>query len=473
MLAYHDSMSEYFGANVFRGSDNGTYRYAAAAYQEAILRFPDDSRIEYWQLGQATMMAISRDSDSRLIFQELLLDGLNNGRIFPTETDISNWLAQYPSRYSVQFGEIPPPPGYSGSYIIAIKSDFQAGGITFWILEDEVNFTAHILHNSLGYEYSSHYGFSIHNLSSPNANNVMITIGTHNGTFINADHIIYDLNQAVPFRLNFGPESSLVFNYHHDLTFDIMNDGREQLVIRQIDRFRPCSHFLIIRYEWRDVWFEQVGAEFELVGDFNPIDCLFDWLSFEYFSSLTNLERSAILEGIAVEEGKLEPDNRDEFRFYLALNHAILGNIEQAHEYFQSIVDTPVTENNEWIESAQSFLDHYETAENLFPACRQAAPDICRLHEVFISSVASLPPMTWSQLQNQIFEWGIIIEAGSTFDFDRDGESEHWLLLQHPQENHLYQLYIFAQWGGGWQAIPLWNNAALAPEFQIRLYYPS
>ncbi|MFO7540651.1 MAG: hypothetical protein R6X32_21650 [Chloroflexota bacterium] len=447
---YYDEVMIYFYSTPTEGIYRAAFRYAGLAYREAHLRYPDDPRVPRWQLAEIAHRVASDDSHSSDLYLEALLEALQTGAADLSQEALTTWLDQYPLFFSIQIDHLPSLHGYTGSHIVTIASASEVGGASYWLLEKDGTFTGYPIYNNLGNYSAAYYHTRLADLTDNEILELMVDAQIHSGSMRGTSIAIYDLSQFPPTRLSFGPDSSWSINWAGYVLPDFEPiDG----AILHIGSGHPgtCPYDFVSNFFWNGQWFEQAALTIDdRFMDYSS--CLFQ-LNWAVDNDIwSDLERIAILEAYESKFGDTPPPTdhwfyrgreqspaefQQEIRYLLALNHALLGNVEETVGYLSLITE------GEWLEPAQRFLAQYETAVDTYRAC-SAAGVKCDPRQALSRTAASLPPANGETILAQLVELGIPIVDSGLFDADRDRTPEYWFIVRHPGHEES-ELWLLAQ----------------------------
>jgi len=338
MKGYQDEMGLHFNNSVTEYTYYASFLPASLAYAEARLLFPNDARIDYWHLAETANRVMSEyDTDSQL-YQDLIVTKLNEGAV--TIETLGHWFAQYKTEYLLQIDSLQPLPGYKNSHLISIYSDYNIGNTTFWLLETEDSFLTYALFSNLGDTNAAHYNWEIVDLTGDGIDDLLVSAGSHNGSMMGEESALFDLSSIPPKQLEFGPETT--WSQHYSRSTSALNNenGKIDVQISSGD-IVGCPTWATSTYRWNGQWLDLV--DFEISGDESNFSFCSYTFERENWHRLTELEQKKMLQWFSSEFGDIQPtgtdwrtqkpflpDAQDEFRFLLAMNHAVLGNVEES-----------------------------------------------------------------------------------------------------------------------------------------------
>ncbi|MBK9051814.1 MAG: hypothetical protein IPL78_13150 [Chloroflexi bacterium] len=247
----------------------------------------------------------------------------------------------------------------------------------------------------------------------------------------------------------------------------------------QVSSYEPslCSAGFLATFAWNGQWFEQTQLEISYEAGSNDWHCLL-LLNNRGWIQPSDIDRAAILDLQATEFLDVRPvgrdwrtgedylpDAKDEFRYLTAMSYALLGQNAEAIDYLTRITNTPTITNSQWIEPAQTFLAHYETAEDIYPACKVVG-NYCHWQSALERTIASLPLTSYESYLTDLAELDVTILAHGIFDFDNDFAHEHWFIVRH-QPDEEAELWVLAQSSNGLKAMVVETVQDLNPTFLL------
>lgn len=476
MQGYEQLIGYVFYSTVTESIYYSSFVHEALAYQEALLRYPEDPQALKWRLGMITNLAISWDKSAEQLYRQLIVGALNRGETSLEENTLRNWFQTYPSDYEIALKAVPTLPGYLSSYIVSILGGYDIGGTIFWLLETSDGFVSYPIQNNLGAVFASQTRSYLADLTGDGILDLAIYEGFHNGTSIGGDISIYDLGRVPPTRLNFGPEPSWLFSISHGI--DILTDETGDPYLHVLS-YEPslCSAEFLATFVWNGQWFEQTQLEINYSGGSNDWHCLL-LLDNRGWVQPTEIDRAAILDLQATEFLDVRPigrdwrtgedylpDAKDEFQYHAAMSYALLGQTSETIDYLTRITNTPTITTSQWIEPAETFLAHYETAKDVYPACK-AVGDYCDWRSALERTIASLPLTSYESYLTDLAALDVTVLAYGIFDFDTDSAPEQWIIVRH-QPSTEAELYVMAQSNSGLKAMFVDTVQSFNPSFLL------
>jgi hypothetical protein len=457
MGAYREIMGDHFFWASTMEIYYYTFTYEALVYQETQLRYPDDPHVTRWRLAEIAHRAGSNDPHSSDLYLETLLEALQTGTTTLSQDALTAWLEQYPLFFSVNVEHLPPIHGFTGSHIVTIASR-EVGGVSYWILEKEADFTAYRLYSNLGHYSAISYETHLADLTGNGVLEFIVDAQMHAGTRTGTQVTIHDLSRFPPIRLSFGPDIPWSIRWANAVSIsnEPVNGGFLHI---QGGNFASCPPSFSSIFIWNGQWFEQ-AAFISGESTRDNANCIIDLDLGLRLSGWSDMERAAILHLYESEFGDMPPpvdhfiynlregspeEFQEEIPYILAMNHALLGNVEETVEYLSLITEEA------WLAPAQRFLAQYETAVDTYRAC-SAAGVKCDPRQALTRTVASLPPANGETILAQLVELGVPLVNSGLFDADRDQTPEYWFIVRHPGRD-TNELWLLAQSDTGIKAL--------------------
>jgi hypothetical protein len=143
------------------------------------------------------------------------------------------------------------------------------------------------------------------------------------------------------------------------------------------------------------------------------------------------------------------------------------------------LIDTAVSPQSNWVLLAEQFLRDYQAPDDLFSACQKAL--FCNLHHAFRTMVNLSHATDLAQAITYLQSHGVVIRSSGTMDFNLDGQSERWVIIQPKTEAKLefWILYktqvqvqaVFVQVLEAGESLPYFHQpAGEIPVIQFKLH---
>jgi hypothetical protein len=441
-----------------RGPDNAgfyeSFTYAALAEQEALLRFPDAPQVKKWRWNLAYDLARTGNSQALDRYADLIVKALNQGEITPP--GLSAWFHAQEPRLSLYLIQLKPPAGFTGSYLLEIRSQ---GSAYIWLLENQGHYSASVLANNFDFIHGTQSTSLLSDLTGDGIEEVAFYTTNQPGDFQLHPPQVFDLSQPTAEPLSFRPSQATTdigmdFNNHWVI---VKNDAGQNALQFQTDVFPACPVTIERTYQWNGEFFELTKEQYNVkTGLTNLSLCHFivDHAAVNWGPEAAIQIMEKLLPGwppAQDEQGNPYPtDARDEWRYRLGIYHALIGSMTAATRYMTDIVNNPVTVESRWIEPAKAFLSTYQRPDDIYRACTQAVN--CDPAEALQLLIKQMPAKEQQDIMSYLAQNGVSLRATGTFDFNADGITERWFTVRHRPGEKL-EFWILEQDQYGVQAV--------------------
>lgn len=473
MESYTEMMEYYFGSPITEPIYRGQFYYPAIAYREAQLLFPDDPNVGRWQLGEITNEAGSGVNNEER-FREIVVDALNAGEVSLQDDELVDWFSIYPSFFTIRVDALPPLSGYESAHILTINFGYDVGGMVALILENENGYASYPVFSNLG--NSGAVGMSIYlgDLTNDGWPELVVSAGSQNGSMIYTAVLVYELSQSIPRQLSFEGAGGLTINRVQSVSIVPDANGTARLQIVGGEDF-TCFLSYVSGFIWNDQWLEP--SDFENTSQLDDFAFCLDMLDPDgyWWSEFSDIEREANLNFFEAEFDESQPpekdsmggeaypaDYEDEARYFLAMNHAVLGHVAEAQRYLRLILDDPAVPESSWVEPAERFLTDYQGVEDTYRVCLVAGH--CDTTLALEQTVGALPSSDYGDIIGRLADLGVTVLNSGTFDFDNDESAETWVILRGLPEGPL-ELWLLAETDEGIAAEFIDDVSTLSPSF--------
>jgi hypothetical protein len=431
------------------------------ALRESLLRFPGVSQADSWEWTLAFDLALAGKPEAGEQYANLIAGALNRD-----QTDISQlyaWFQLKEPRMRFYMVEADVPPGFSGSYLIELRS--AGGSALIRLLEKNRVFRADSLYTNFDFVNPREVNWILADLDGDPQNGEEIAIYSSSAsgeTYLDPPHV-FNLSRETPVELPFIPAEK-IFQVGMDFTnywgVQSLQAGGNDLVFQTVI-FPACPVKLRRVYHWNELYFKLVKQEFG-----------FDTLPKDLSSCETMIDHAVYFWGPAVaadlmvsltdkwppsvdQEGKPYPaDAKDEWLYRLGVYHALSGDDQKAIELFNQVSTQPSVPTSRWIIPAQDFLAVWQKPENIYTACQIA--QFCNPAYAIDSLVNRLPTFQdpSQDALDILRKWGVTTNSSGFFDFDRDDEAERWFTIRYfPREK--LSFWILAKKASGYSALEI------------------
>ena len=425
---------------------DAAFYYSAFAQREALLRYPQSVYAYQWKWDLVDSLAHLNDPQAGEYYTTLIANALTSGQV--PITNLPEWFSQYEPSQTLTLYKLSTQPGYLSRQIIEIKSG--GGGTYLWLLESPVTIEVFLINSYYDFAHAVEPYFTVGDLTGDGIEEIVIyhSPGIAN-TWVSLPRI-YSVGSGRPPELSFDPDLPLDIGIEYQNKWEVVSgsNGKNQLQLTATV-FPACPVEITRSYEWDGSKFTyrlyhyQINPKTGLVGYCEEIvktiaDVLGPEATIPLMETLlpnwpppTNAQ------------GKTYPaDARDEWRYRLGINHALVGDQDEAKRYLTDIVANPTATDSRWIAPAQQFLDDYQMPGDLYRACQAAA--LCDPHRALEQMVNTSDINDPSLFLDYLQRSGVEVRSSGYFDFDNDGETERWLALRHHPEEKL-EFWILAR----------------------------
>jgi hypothetical protein len=143
-------------------------------------------------------------------------------------------------------------------------------------------------------------------------------------------------------------------------------------------------------------------------------------------------------------------DAYDELRYRLGVLYALADQPDKAIQVLNEIIDTPIVPESSWVMPAEEFLSSYQQPVDLYIACQQAR--YCNMHDALATMINYSVAEDTSQALQFLQAHGMTTRSSGLLDFDGDGQSERWMIIQ-PKPNTKLEYWILSNMKSGVQAV--------------------
>jgi hypothetical protein len=424
---------------------NEAYYYPAFAYQESILRFPEDPAAEAWKWALAYSLARNADPQSGTYYADLIAQALNS-----SETRLNNlpaWFEDHERRLELEVFPLSAPAGYDSSHILHISAE---GSAVIWLLEKSAEFETHLLASKFDFAAGITGGFETGDLTGDGTEEIVIFYSQPADSTLLDTPVVFSLLGAPPAELPFAASTPFDLGAAFKGEWRILPDESGGNLLQFTARILPaCPADITRTYRWDNGSFKLESTDYAIQPEPNIVE--YCEITVEHAArlwgySVTAEFMEAVLPYWPPErkvDGRLyAADARDEWLYRLGIAHALAGNMDSARSFLQEALEFPSIPDGQWIELAQDFLQVYQSQDNLYLACRQSLT--CDPRAALQKQVFKIPLDRYAFITSDLRDIGIAIRSNGLFDFDQDGQPERWIIVRH-EETQKLELWILAQ----------------------------
>jgi hypothetical protein len=354
--------------------------------------------------------------------------------------------------------ELEPFSDYIASYLLEVRGN---GSAFIWLLESTGGYKAYTLTNEFDFVNKPEASWIVSDLNGDKTDGDEVALYFSNPP--DSDWLaapkVFNLGQTPPRPLEFIPDMD-IFNVGMEFSnywaVGETSPGKNGLVF-QTTVFPACPTTIHREYQWNGEIFELSKTRYEVEPDPNTFSfCRFivDHAEEVWGPQAAIPIMESILPGWPPpkdEAGKPYPfDAKDEWRYRLGVNHALLGDFSTASNYFKEIISDPSYPNSRWIPLAEEFLDTYMTPEDVYNACVNSPYCMPSYAIEYLVDI-----LTIEEFQNAIeflWQFGVGTLSSGYFDFDGDDDNERWFTVRHRSLEQI-EFWILAANPEGGEAI--------------------
>jgi hypothetical protein len=313
----------------------------------------------------------------------------------------------------------------------------ENGSSFFWLLENPNGFTSHSLTSDFNFAQPSEVNYFVDELLGDNNAIVGIYPTTIYDSFNYLTPRVFSLVQQPPTELQFDNFSPPEIGPEFKNNWEPIEPGSGEGDLQFVDTIFPACPVTVRHiYGWN-------GSTFSLLKDTYQIEPDPQLLSFcesvvNHAINVWGLKPTIQLMETLLPSwppaqtttgGEYPPDALDEWRYRLSVYHALLGNQAESVGYANEIISDPATPDSQWITPAAEFIDAYQVQRDIYTACLPSS--FCDPRLAFQSLASTITSQEYPDLIEVLESAGVTVRSNGFFDFDKDGESERWIILRH------------------------------------------
>jgi len=433
-----------------------TFQYPIVALKEALLRFPSSVQAKHWDWQLAYDMALFGDPGAGDQYANLIAGGLNRG-----ETDLEYlyyWFQSQEPNLALYIAEVQPPTGFLKGYVLEILSE---GGSSFiQLLENSSGFQAFPILTRFDFVNKPQANWILSDLDGDtrNGDELAVYYFTSPDQFTLDSPQVFDISQPSGKLMPFLPAQDIYnigMEYKNSWTAKRNQAGYDDLIFGTT--INPtCPLNLQLMYRWNGKYFSRINQDHKVQpapDNLNSCELIATQAAAKWGPEASiQIMEELLTDWPPPTDSSGEPypaDARDEWRYRLGVNHALVGNFETALNYFNSIIKTPSVYNSAWIIPSQKFVAAYQKPQVIYTACIDAQfCDPAYAIEYLVSqSPAEKDPLSI------LWNLGVKTSSSGYFDFDQDGESERWFTVRYHPRDKLH-FWILSRYRNGVKALP-------------------
>jgi hypothetical protein len=430
------------------------FSYAVFAYKEALLRYPNAPQSENWSWALAYNLARIGDSGAGDAYADLISQGLNQGE---TEiSDLEEWFSAKEPRLELEITEVSPPTGYLSAHLVKLGG---SGTSYVLLLETFAAYESVALTSDFDFVYAPDSEAFASDLTGDGVDEIVIYPLDPPANQVITTPQVFSLDTTSILEQPFNPinDTFLVGLDFENFWSATSNPAGGNVLQFDTSVFPPCRVLLNRTYTWGNEMFDLSGATFEVEP--NPGTLSFCRFMADHAASAWGARAAIqVMEPILplwppAEDEKGEPfpvDEHDEWRYRLGVYHALIGDYEEAVDYFQAIIADPIAPDSRWIEPAGAFLSIYQEPDDVYIACLGA--EFCDPRQALTYIVENQPRQNYPEILAYLWEKGVSQRASGYFDFDGDDITEIWITIRHRAGEKL-EFWVLMPYPEGVEAI--------------------
>lgn len=458
--------------------------YPALAYQEALLRFPTAAQADRWHWGLAYSQARLGETQAVDFYRRSISRVMNQAGISVEE--LSAWFANQTPDLSLLVHTLDVIPGQPALFLLEIPE-----GNVFYLFNPDITGENAIYALSEGFDFQNggKAKYAALDLDADGSLELALYKPEASGAKTLAAPRFFKLGGTVPQELPVEPLKP--FDYQMDFSINlssgfVQGSGGQVLDLSAV--FYPACPFTAkIAYQWDEetAGVKQVGL---ITYQLEPVEATLTYCEplLDHAQALWPLEaRRAVEEALLPfwppetdPQGRPYPvSNSDELHFRYGLTLTLLGypdELQEANRVLEELAQAPRDPDGPWSQTARQFLDVLGDGSGLYQACQDT--QTCDIRQAFQRIARHVDPRT---VVVDLPRLGITVRSRGNFDFDQDGNAEHWVLLR-PRSNAELEFWILEESGPGFQALfvdlvdinnpqPFWADPQVYPGvFQIQ-----
>jgi hypothetical protein len=438
------------------GSKNEDYYksfyHAAVMQSDALRQWPSDQRAASWRWGLAYNLARIGDERSSILYAGYLEQAINE--MLVSRTDLPKWVEMQDDRVSIEIREVPALQENIRNELIDLKT--PGGSIYLWLVETSDKTAVYPISDETDFRYSEESNVSWDDMNGDGVKELIIFTPSSDNRFTKFPRI-FDMVQTLPRELAFKPDQVFEIGLDNEYNWNTKQNDQGYFDLEMISVvYPPCPVTITHRYQWTGRWFVRNGEDYAV----QPVTQLLEYceLIVDQASNVWNVSAAIqIMEELlpdwppATTTQKTYPlDAHDDWRYRLGVYHALTGNLEVSRQYFEGIIQSPITPDSRWVKYARDFMTDFETPEGLYKSCVDS--EVCNPRIAMINWVASIEPENAENTEYYLKWGGVSIRYSNQFDFEGDGSSERWFTIRHRETDRL-ELWILSSTEAGAQLL--------------------
>ena len=444
---------ELLRANMILTTSDDSFRASAYADGEANLRFPRSLDATLWRWDRAYNLVRINNPLGVALYSDLIASAISSGQV--RSNDLPSWFSSYETRLKLQISPLPPQPGELGRELIEIIGE---GSAFLWLVENPSGTSIYPLLNDINYDQPHENAYLYDELTGDASPELVIYRRNTPGTTLLVPPRLFDLSVTPPVELPVQDQLPMDFGLEPQTEAEIVTNAQGGNILRLRFILLPaCPAYVIQDYAWNGNNFTPTPLQYELkpvTGLTAYCGVVFDEATSGWGPDPSIIVAKAML-GVWPPETDIQghpypADAYDQLRYRLGVLYALAGEPSEAMRVMSEIIDTPVVPDSSWVTLAQAFVRAYHGSNDLFTTCQQA--QYCNLRDALRAVVKNSATEDPTQALEFLQAHGVIIRSSGLFDFDKEGQTERWMIIQ-PKAEAKLEFWILSRMQTGVQAV--------------------
>jgi hypothetical protein len=431
-----------------RGTNNrlyyAAYKYAAIIQQEALLDSPNEALAIAWRWHLAYNFALTSDERAAVQYAANIQRALRNKRT--TLENLADWVNAQDPRVFLEF--IRAENVIEGALTQLLEISTEGGTAYLWLVINGEEIFVYPLSGEFDFPTRTQTTYLWIDLTGDGINEFVI----YQPEPLVRDVVlprVFDLAQSPPKELVFRPKLDFEIGLESTSAWSSVENNQELLFTATV--YPPCPVTISHRYQWNGQWIDRIEEVYNVQATSGLLR--YCELVVDQAANVWGYEAAiSIMETLlpdwppaSTTERTYAADAADEWRYRLGIYHALSGNIQQATDYFEGIINSPAVPASRWVQAAQGFLSGLDTPQGIYKVCVDSG--FCDPRRALKNWVASLTMEEFDNALYQLGNGGVSIRSTGTFDFEGDGVPERWFTFRHRFEQKL-EFWILAKTNG-------------------------
>jgi hypothetical protein len=428
------------------------FYHASVIQKEAILQHPDDGRTFGWRWDLTYNYARIGDPRSANLYASLFSQGIESQQI--NIDSLQDWVNSLDPKLVLNIQIVSPLGGNKVNYLLELTT--MGGNIYLWYFENNGEQRIFGLSDETDFVYPTQTQIRWNDLTGDGIDElILFTPAVENQVMVLPR--IFDLSRMPPRELPFKPDQNFIIGLENENNWTTARNNQDYFDLHFVSTgYPPCPVTITHSYHWTGQWLERISENYHL----QPETSLLSYceLLVDQASSVWGLPATIqIMEQLLpdwppkVSQNKTYPaDENDLWRFKLGVYHTLIGDFNQAENYLQGVIQSPVVPESRWVNPTREFLIESQTPGGLYKVCLQV--EFCKPRIAFASLIASFSADSIENIYYVLAGEGIALRYTDRFDFQGDDSPERWFTLRHKPTDRL-ELWILSGYTDRAQAL--------------------